>query len=75
MKRNSQSLYWQTNDSWYEITSKGKFALTKKAPKEARKSFRRYKYGLPLTVKRTKIIIESYFIEAMLFLKNTIRKE
>lgn len=75
MKCNSQSLYWQTNDSWYEITSKGKFILTKKTPKEAKRSFCRYRYSSSLTIKRTKIIIESYFIETILFLKNTIRKE
>lgn len=68
MKRNGmESLYWQTNESWYKVTPKGKFILTDQAPQKARKSFHAYKHGHPITLKRLKTIIESYFIEFILF--------
>lgn len=70
MKRNgSENLYWQNNKLWYKVTPKEKFKLISKAPKKAKKSFFIYKYGPFITPKKLKMIIESYFIEFILFNK------
>lgn len=42
--RNKDAMFWMTNDDWYIIDKKNnQFVLTDKAPKEAYRSFEKYK--------------------------------
>lgn len=44
MTKDNSRLYWMTNEKWYRINEeKGCFELTDEAPREARKSFAKWK--------------------------------
>ena len=53
MKRNSERLYWMTNENWYRInTQKGCFELTDEAPERAKRSFAMWNRPERLTVRK-----------------------
>ena len=39
MSADKSSLFWLTNESWFDMGDDHKFHLTKEAPEEAKKSF------------------------------------
>ena len=61
MKRNSERVYWMTNEEWYTVNKeKDCFELTDVAPPRARRSFAMWSRPKRVTFKRLLRIGKSY---------------
>lgn len=63
MKRNSERVYWMTNEDWYTVNhEKDCFELTDDAPPRARRSFAMWCRPKKLTLRRFLRVCKSHMI-------------